>query len=293
VAAFHLLHWIPDPRLHILNGYNEVIETVAWGLRELGHEASSAVNQGRAGAIPIVFGAQLMQPEALALLPPGSILYNLEQLPGLRATGRSLDSLATAARRLTVWDYSTVNLDVWRELGARDAVHVPIGFAPILSRIAAAATQDIEILIYGAPSDSRLAILTELCARGHTALFVHGLYDQARDALIGRAKIVLCVTSTRESSIFSVVRASYLMANRKAVIGDLAITERDIAGGVVLGARAAIPDICRHFLEHPAERHALEERGHRIIRARDIRGILAPALRPRDVAGGPGSAVRV
>ena len=58
MADFHVLHWIPDPRLHIFNGYNEVIETVIWGLRALGHDVTYAVNQLRGGAVPIVFGAQ-------------------------------------------------------------------------------------------------------------------------------------------------------------------------------------------------------------------------------------------
>ena len=80
MAHFHLMHRIPDPRMHGLNGYKEVIETITWGLEQLGHRATYAVNEGAPGATNIVFGAQVMPVAALAELPPGTIIYNFEQL---------------------------------------------------------------------------------------------------------------------------------------------------------------------------------------------------------------------
>lgn len=278
MASFHVLHWIPDPKLHIFNGYNEVIETMIWGLRALGHEVSYGVNQLRADSVPIVFGAQLMDRPTLDSLPAGTILCNLEQLHGLRATGRALDDLGLAARRFTVWDYSTSNLAIWDELGAVGAVHVPVGFARFLSRITSAADQDIDVLLYGAPSVSRFTVLAELCARGFSAMFVCGLYGAARDALIARARTVLCLTSNAESGIFSIVRASYLLANRKAVIADLAEVERDIAEAVAFAPRDRVAALCEHVLRHPDERRRLEEAGYDAMSRRDIRAVLAPAL---------------
>ena len=278
MPSFHVLHWIPDRRLHILNGYNEVIETVIWGLRALGHEVTYGVNLLQVAAIPIVFGAQLMPPDTLAQLPASSVIYNLEQLAGLRAAGRALDDLAAAARRCTVWDYSTANLEIWRELGVSDASHLPIGFAPCLHRIAKPVDQDIDVLIYGAPSSSRFVLLAELCARGLSAMFFCGLYGEARDILVARAKIVLCLTSNSESSIFSIVRASYLLANRKAVVGDYATIERDIVAGVALAPPAGVADLCGRLIEEPALRCDLEDRGFEVIAKRDIRPLLARAL---------------
>ena len=278
MAAFHVLHWIPDPRLHIFNGYNEVIETVIWGLRALGHEVTYAVNRVQSKATLIVFGAQLMPPELLDQLPSGSIVYNLEQLAGLRATGRSLDDLAPSARRFVVWDYSTINLAIWRELGATGATHLPVGYAPCLSRIAEAPRQDIDVLLYGAPSASRFAVLSELCARGASAMYFCGLYREARDALIGRAKLVLCLTSNADSSIFSIVRAAYLFANRKAVVGDLACVERDVATAVSFAAHDAVAALCCSILEQESERRRLEQAGFDAMARRDVRALLARAL---------------
>jgi len=37
MKRYHLAHIIPDPRLHSLKGFQEVVDTVAWGLERLGH----------------------------------------------------------------------------------------------------------------------------------------------------------------------------------------------------------------------------------------------------------------
>jgi hypothetical protein len=33
---YHLAHIIPNPRMHGLNGYKDVIDTLQWGLDQLG-----------------------------------------------------------------------------------------------------------------------------------------------------------------------------------------------------------------------------------------------------------------
>lgn len=277
MATFHIVHWIPEARLHVLHGYAEVIETLLWGLRALGHEATTAVNATREDGTQIVMGAQLMPPALLRGLKPGSVIYNLEQLPGLRGAGRDLADLADTTRQCAIWDYSETNLRVWRELG-REAAHVPIGFAPVLSRIAPAAQRDIDVLLYGTPSQSRMQALHDLCAVGLTTMFFYGLYGAARDALLARAKLVLSVTATADSAIFPIVRASYLFANRIAMLSDLASVERDIAPAVGFAPRAQLAPMCAYYLAHAEERQALAEAGFAAIRRRDIRGILLPVL---------------
>ena len=278
MAAFHVLHWIPEARLHVLHGYREVIETLVWGLGALGHDATSAVNARRLDSTLIVLGAQLMPLDMLRTLPAGSIVYNLEQLDGLRGAGRDVAVMAAALRQCRVWDYSVLNLDVWRELGRGDARHVPIGYAPPLRRIAPAPEQDIDVLLYGTPSDSRMRAIESLCGIGIGTLFFYGLYGEARDALLARAKLVLCVTSNADSAIFPIVRASYLFANGLAVVSDLASVERDIAPAVGFATREDLPVLCRYYLAHPQERALLAQAGLQAIQRRDIRSILLPAL---------------
>lgn len=61
--------------------FAEVFEAVACGLRALGADASEAVNQLVVTSLqPIVFGANLLGTADVAVLPPGTIVYNLEQI---------------------------------------------------------------------------------------------------------------------------------------------------------------------------------------------------------------------
>ena len=57
---YHLAHIIPNPRMHGLNGYKDVIDTLQWGLDQLGHEVTYAINQISGEATNIIFGAQMI-----------------------------------------------------------------------------------------------------------------------------------------------------------------------------------------------------------------------------------------
>ena len=281
MSLFHIVHVIPDPRLHILNGYNDVIKTIIWGLRCHGHEVSYAINQPRLGARNVVFGANMAPAPLIDALPDDTILYNLEQVTGMKANGPMLERLRLLARRFTIWDYDLGNIGGWREIDpAARAIHGPIGYAPALTVIPKAERQDIDVLIYGGPSERRLGIFTELCLQGVTSLFCFGLYDTARDELIARSKLVLNISHSG-SRVFSIVRAFYLLANRKAVVADarpdMAI-ENDIAAGMRFADIELFTQACLELLRDPAAREELEERGFDLFRARDIRVIVGHAL---------------
>jgi len=281
MSQFHILHIIPDPRLHILNGYNDVIKTIVWGLRCHGHEVTYAVNQPRLDARNIVFGANMAPDILIGMLPADSIIYNLEQVSGLRAIPAMADRLRLLAQRFVLWDYDQGNLLGWKQIDpAVRTAYVPIGYAPALSTIPKADVQDIDILIYGGPSERRLKVFSDLCLSGASALFCFGLYDSARDELIARSKLVLNI-SHAGSHVFSIVRASYLLANRKAVIADarpdMAI-ERDICSALAVADIEHFTYACHHYLDDTAAREELEERGFEIFSKRDIRQIVAMAL---------------
>jgi hypothetical protein len=280
-TRFHIAHIIPHPRLHGLNGYREVIDTVHWGLTALGHEVSFAVNTFSRGAVNIVFGFQMLTEEALHELPPETVVYNFEQMVGL-PTSALKKHYAIAAGRLNVWEYSEFNLAAWQKLNpSRPVRHVPVAWAPILGKIPEARVQDIEVLIYGLPGELRLRVFYELGGRGLNCLFACGFYGPARDELIARSKIVLNVNLYDHSRIFEIVRVSYLLANKKAVIADkdpTTLVESDIFSAVDFAPPERIADECLNLLENDAERKALEKRGFETISRRDIRSILRTAL---------------
>jgi len=268
--------------MHGLNGYKEVIETVAWGLEQLGHRATYAVNEIASDATNIVFGAQVMPITAIRQLPNNTIIYNFEQMRGVQAFQLREEIRCYAQmRQFRIWEYSDANLPTWRDLGRHDVKIVPVGYAPILNRIPKAPRQDIDVLIYGLSGERRLQLFHALSTRGLSILFVSGLYGSARDDLISRSKVVLNINLYSHARIFEIVRVSYLLANKKAVVADLdldTITEGDMRTAVKFGRFDQLTDICLRLVENESERGELEELGFSAMSKRNIVDILNGAL---------------
>lgn len=266
--------------MHGLQGYRELIETLAWGLEKLGIKVSLTENQLQAGCINIVFGAQILPVDTIMKLPAETIIYNLEQMGGLDLTQNPV--AVAIAERLQIWDYSESNLDSWRKLYLAFPVkYVPVGWAPVLARIPKPDVQDIDVLIYGKSSTLRLEIFDRLCQRGLKCLFVCGLYGQARDELIARAKLVLNINLYAHSRIFEVVRVSYLLANAKAVVADIeedTHMESDLRQAVALAPADKIVDTCVELVQDSARRNELEKCGRQIMECRHIVPVLESVL---------------
>ena len=283
MSHYHLAHCIPTQRMHGLNGYKEVIETVTWGLEQLGHQVTYEVNKFVTSSTNIIFGAQVVPIAGLKQLPKKTIIYNFEQMRGLQVD-QIREQLSYCARTedFEVWDYSHVNLATWQALGRYKVKIVPVGYAPILSRIHKASHQDIDVLIYGLTSERRLQLFDALSRLGLTTVFVSGLYGSARDNLISRAKIVLNINMYTTSRIFEVVRVSYLLANKKAVVADLDTNtsiDDDIRAAVYCATSwQGLPGACLKLVESEAERFKLEEFGFSVICRRNIESILKAAL---------------
>jgi hypothetical protein len=280
MAKFNLMHCIPHPRMHGLNGYKEVIESVHWGLAALGHDVKYSVNRYDMAATNILFGAQVLPIEIQKNLPANSIVYNFEQMRGLEP-GNIRAEIKYFSERFSIWEYSQSNMDSWRALGVSTAKLVPVGYAPSLSRIPKPPEQDIDVLIYGMSGDKRLNALHRLSHAGLTTLFVSGLYGGARDALIARAKLVLNVNLYDYGRIFEIVRVSYLLANRKAVVAMLdpgTGIESDLADAIKFTVMDMVVEDCFALIENHAERTRLENSGYAQFARRDIKEILRGAL---------------
>jgi len=266
--------------------YREVIDSVLWGLRHLGHDATYSLNQFHPEATNILFGGHLLG-RLLLDIPQGSIYYNLEQISGHSHYDRNApkDTVRLIAAKFRIWDYTGANIPTWERLNPAWPIKlVPIGYAPVLTRIESARTRDIDVLIYGAVGPQRLAVfasLGRLVNEGLSAVFASGLYGTARDDLIARSKIVLNVNNIPRAKIFEIVRVSYLLANSKAVVSDIypdSYIEEDIAGGVTFVPPSVIADICRDLLADEERRFQLERDGFVRFSRRDIRAFLAAAL---------------
>jgi hypothetical protein len=277
---FHLAHIIPHKRVHGLNGYKEVIDTVQWGLQQLGHVADYGLNSLSPTATNIIFGVQMLPVETINRLPPETIVYHLEQMRNLNAAD-IVPQLHLAAQRFRIWEYSEANVEGLHALGARNVLMVPVSYAPILQRIPRPQTQDIDVLIYGMPGRARLEALHYVAHSGLTTVFVCGLYGKARDDLIARSKVIVNVNLHEPCKIFEVVRVSYLLANRKAVVADVGPDthiEEDMRLAIKTTTLPQLVNDCVQLVADDRARSGLEEAGFAAIQRRDIRKVLERAL---------------
>ena len=87
-----------------------------------------------------------------------------------------------------------------------------------------------------------------------------------------------------DANIFELVRVSYLLANRKAVVAECnpgTEIDPDIADAVQLAPYEGLVGACVELVANSGSRGALSERGFSRIVARDERAYLAAALRQK------------
>ena len=255
--------------------FREVAQTLHAAAAALGHDVVLTDRADLPDRRTIVLGPNLVarfpQP-----LPEDAVLYNLEQAgEGPWFEPAVLDLFRTRA----VWDYSERNAANLAAMGVPRPRVVPIGWDPVLERIAPA-KEDIDVLFYGSTNPRRLRVLEALRQAGVRVEIAWGVYGAQRDALIARARIVLNVHYF-EAKVFEIVRVSYLLANGRAVVSERGAApeeEAPFAEAVRFADYDGLVAACLDLLERPAERARLSEAGRRIMRARPETGILKEAL---------------
>lgn len=253
---------IRSPRNPHSFALNEAMEFLLYSLRTLGCHADRAENELIADGPNIIFCAGLLAKNTALALPDNCIIFNSEQI----LSGSPFDSedYRGLLQRFPVWDYSARNLENLRTFLPPDRLHyVPIGYVPELTRIVPAAREDIDVLFYGSLNDRRQKILTELSAAGLIVKYVFGVYGAERDQLIARSKVVLNV-HFYPTKIFEIIRVSYLLANRKAVVSEFSPdTEiiRELRDAVALAGYEQLVDTCRSLVYDTPRREALARRG--------------------------------
>lgn len=278
---FHLMYAIP-PHRHQLLGANDFIESVQWGLEQLGHDVSVAINSFYPDRRNIIFGAQILPIDFMRQLPNDTIIYNLEQMHGI--TGDYIrPEMQFYAQHFDIWDYKKDNLASWATLeNVRKVKVVPVAYAPILTRIPKPPYQDIDVLIYGLPNDVRLDIFNQLANVGLTVVFACGLYGESRDNFIARAKLIVNVSLFQQCQQFEIVRVSYLLANKKAVVSVLndetVIEENDLTTGIKFSSMDNLISDCLQLVDDEKLRTELENAGFEAFSQRDIRTVLQTAL---------------
>ena len=276
---YHLMHCIPHPRTHAFNGFTEVIDSVFWGMQALGHKVTRSKNTFNPQAINIVFGAHVLPISFMEGMPRDTVIYNFEQMRGLKAEEIRPEA-HYIAKNFTIWEYSKANFDTWGMLGA-NPLWFPVSYSPNICRIPKFQVQDIDVLMYGMSGEKRAIAFHQLSEAGFAVVFVSGLYGEARDTLIARSKLILNVNIYDRSKIFEIVRASYLLANKKAIItidDPDTYFEEDILGAI---KRVHLNDLVKtveSLLNDTSDRESLETAGFEIFEKRDIRITLKRVL---------------
>ncbi len=283
MSRFHITLVRPEGFLHT-EAFREVAETLQCGLRSLGHTVHIQENAVDAMATNILLGAHLLSPEEALIVPPGSIVYNLEQLGGPSLPKHYYE----LGIRHQVWDYSLHNLKTWEVLRcARPPIQVPLGYVPELRRIQSAQVQDIDVLFYGSLNERRTRILQALKDNGAKVHAAFGVYGKERDELIARSKIVLNV-HFYSAKIFEIVRVSYLLANSKAVLTECSADteiEQGLSDAVLALPYDSLVDGCLSLLQDEEKRHQLETRALEWFSQREESEILSKALQESGSTG--------
>jgi hypothetical protein len=257
--------------------FNEVAEALHHGLVALGHDSVLTNRLDLDERRTIVLGGNLLVQYGLEP-PKNPIFYNLEQL-GDDLPWMTMPEFVDLFRRYPTWDYSEANVEYLAAMGLPRPTYVPIGYVPELTRIAPAA-EDIDVLFYGALNGRRYAVLRELRDRGLRVKWLSGAYGASRDAWIARSKVVLNLHYW-EAKIFAIVRVSYLLANRRAVVCEHSADptlECDLQSGIAFADYDELVDRCVELIGDERARRELAERGYQVFSARDQVAILQRAL---------------
>jgi len=257
--------------------FSEVAETIHYSLRSLGHDSVITAEGRLSGRQHIVLGSNLL-PHFPLRISDEAILYNLEQVE--IGSPWFQPDLVNLFRRYRVWDYSKRNAAALDALGVKVAQVVPLGYVAELTRIKPAATQDIDVLLFGSINPRRAKIIDQMKAVGLRAHAVFGLYGAHRDALISRAKLLLNV-HFYDAKVLEMVRISYLLANRCAVLSERSSDpagDDSLADGVAFADYEHLVQRARELIDTPDERERLANRGFEIMSARPAREYVRTAL---------------
>ncbi len=272
--------WIVSPPGYThSHTFDELALALSGAFHELGMEAPIVNDPNQITGRPIIFGANLLANIPSFKLPPGSIIYNAEQVT-LGSTwfkGNYLNML----RDSYVWDYSQSNLRELKKMGVKHSSYCGLGYSSNLSRIKTADVQDIDVLFYGSMNERRKKIIDSLRQAGLRAGTVFNCYGEERDGFIARAKIVINI-HYYETKVFEVGRISYLLANKIFIISEDGLDlelEAPYKGCLVFTPYDNLVNECLKYVNDAQGRAEVAESGFHIFEKMKQSTMLEEALK--------------
>jgi hypothetical protein len=268
------------------HGFDDVILPLHYALRSLGFQTEIRFNSVNPASRNIVFGSCIAPRRTGRSLPPGSIIFNLEQM-NQNSMWRNRDYLAHL-RDFPVWDYSLANIRALAELGVTGAAHLPLGYVPEMTRLAPDHPTDIDMLFYGWITDRRDTLIRRLAASGIPILATQEAFGHLRDRLLAHSRLVLNIHQHLPARL-EVARLGYVWANKKPVLsewredGEMPDYLREAC---VYATYEAIPETAARLLHNPALLRRQAERGFAAFASRPMAAGLEKLVGRRAHAAG-------
>lgn len=238
----------------------EVADSIEWALKELGHEVS------RGSTIPdvtnILFG---LRPGDASALPPGSVIYNGEQVN----KDGMWPLLAPAYAGHTIWDYSYANGTRYEEWGLPRPQAVRPGYAPVLDGRIPSSKKLVDVVFFGSMNERRKKILDRLQDLGLKVMQVpFGVYGKERDELVAQAKLCINI-HYYESSVFEAVRCSYLAQNGVPVLTEESVASENLLWGIPGAPYDSLADLAYAAMQREEE-HLIKQAQIQSTAARQV-----------------------
>ncbi len=258
------------------------MESLRWGFNDLGFPCTVRKNAYEHGAINILFGWMLQVAMGyIDELPANSILFNLEQYSTIDLRGRYVPTVA--AERFQIWDYSLANIPRWQELNPKyPPYYARVSYSPTLSRIPYRQNEDIDIVYIGSldPRRSRSLIASCDSMNRNSLVSLSSVWGAQRDEFISRAKLLLNISNgDSQFNIFEIVRVSYYLANKKAVVCELPDEfdiniEEDMRRVLRMVPMREFGAVCDELVHDHVARKIYAEECYEVFRQRDVRQVI-------------------
>jgi hypothetical protein len=266
------------PKIGILDSYNEVVDSIHWGLVQMGCQVERLFNNFDADALNIVFGFQIpLQLGIIDNFPSNTIFYNFERYADKNVTNTGAEHVA---KNFQIWDYSLSNIEVWKKLNPKFIpYHAYISYSNNLEKISTNEIKDIDVLYYGNITPDRTESLQKISKlkndlTGLSVVTLCNVWGEQRDHFIARSKVVV---NFSRGNIFEVVRVSYLLANKVAVVSDfnesLAI-ESDLKECLFFAKPEEIMTVCELLVENEPARLSYANKCYEVFKLRNVIGML-------------------
>ncbi len=257
---FSLVKMNPDD-LMPSHGFDDAIFPLYYSLQSLGYDVEILFNSVNARSKNIIFGSAMAPRRIGRMLPKGSVIFNLEQITP-ESKWCNKDYLAHL-HDFTVWDYSPANVSALADAGLSQAVHVPLGYVPQMTRLRSGFAEDVDMLFYGLMTDRRHAVISRMTAAGIHILATQEAFGNMRDRLLAHSRLILNIHQFVPARL-ELVRLGYVWANKKAVLSEWrADTEipDHLQEACCFTAYEALPETAAAMLARPGQIQKQAEAG--------------------------------